>query len=95
MPYTVLMLFARDILGGGPQRWFLMASSGLERLPGTIFLAARRDGAGLEKLYIRRDLFFVGWLPLPYPKTLYFVICLLVAGFGIVVQAAPTYLLRQ
>ena len=92
MPYTVLMpVFASDILGGGPQTLgFLMASSGLGAFAGTIFLAARRDGAGLERvIHFAAILFFLGLVAFALSKTLWFsAICLLVAGFGIVVQVA-------
>jgi MFS family permease len=92
MSYTVLMpVFARVILGGGPETLgFLMASSGLGAFAGTIFLAARREAAGLERvIYGAAILFFAGLVALSLSRILWFsVICLLVAGFGIVVQVA-------
>jgi MFS family permease len=92
MSYTVLMpVFARDILGGGAQTLgFLMASSGLGAFAGTIFLAARREAEGLERvIYGAAILFFGGLVALSMSRILWFsVMCLLIAGFGIVVQVA-------
>jgi len=92
MPYTVLMpVFARDILGGGP--WtlgFLMASSGLGAFAGTLFLAALRDAAGLGRvIYAAAVLFFAGLVAFSLSETLWLsMMCLFIAGFGLVAQVA-------
>jgi MFS family permease len=92
MPYMVLMpVFARDILGGGPQTLgFLMTSSGSGAFAGTLFLASRRDAAGLGKIvHGAAVLFFLGIVAFSLSKTLWFsMFCLFVVGFGIVVQVA-------
>ena len=50
--YVVLMpVFARDILGGGPQTLgFLMSSAGIGALGATVYLASRKTVRGLGKL---------------------------------------------
>lgn len=52
IPYLVLLpVFAREILGGGPQTLgFLMAASGIGALVGSILLALRRSPVGLARI---------------------------------------------
>ena len=52
MPYTVLMpVFAREILGGGPQTLgWLMASTGVGALTGALLLARRKGFRGMGRL---------------------------------------------
>ncbi|HET6421267.1 MAG TPA: MFS transporter [Geobacteraceae bacterium] len=92
MPYIVLMpVFARDILGGGPQTLgFLMASSGMGAFAGTLFLASRRNAQGLGKIvYGAAIIYFLGIVAFSLSKTLSLsMICLFAAGLGLVVQVA-------
>ena len=55
MPYSVLMpIFARDILGGGPNTLgFLMGATGVGALTGALLLASRKSVVGLGR-----------WIPL-------------------------------
>lgn len=52
MPYTVLMpVFAKEVLHGGSHTFgFIMGASGLGALSGALYLASRKNAAGLEKL---------------------------------------------
>jgi MFS family permease len=92
MPYIVLMpVIARDILGGGPGTLgLLMATSGFGAFAGTIFLASRRDTAAFGKvIYGAVILFFAGIFAFAMSRSLWFsLLCLFVAGFGIVSQVA-------
>lgn len=92
MPYMVLMpVFARDILGGGPQTLgFLLTSSGAGAFAGTLFLASRRNTEGLGRIvHGATILFFFGIVAFSLSKTLWFsMLSLFVAGFGVLVQVA-------
>ncbi len=92
MPYMVLMpVFARDILGGGPQTLgFLLTSSGAGAFAGTLFLASRRNTEGLGRIvHGAAILFFFGIVAFSLSKTLWFsMLSLFVAGFGVLVQVA-------
>ncbi|MEJ2502135.1 MAG: MFS transporter [Gemmatimonadota bacterium] len=94
VPFAILMpVFASDVLGGGPGTLgLLMAAQGLGALGGALFLAARETTRGLGPLIAgAATLFGAGlvafgastalWLSLPV---------LVVAGFGLMVQAAAT-----
>ena len=52
MPYSVLMpVYAKEILHGSSHTFgFLMGASGLGALSGALYLASRRNAAGLEKI---------------------------------------------
>lgn len=52
MPYSVLMpVYAKEILNGESHTFgFLMGASGLGALSGALYLASRRNAAGLEKI---------------------------------------------
>ncbi len=92
MPYLVLMpVIARDILGGGPGTLgLLMAASGFGAFAGTIFLATRRDSAAFGKvIHGAVILFFAGIFAFSLSRSFWFsLLCLFVAGFGIVSQVA-------
>lgn len=52
LPYLVMLpVFAKEILGGGPKTLgYLLASTGIGALAGTIFLALRKSPIGLGKV---------------------------------------------
>lgn len=99
VPYTVLMpVFATDVFHGGPHTLgLLMTAAGAGALLGALWLAARRSVVGLGRMIpIACALFGVGlisfslvpvwWLALP---------CLVVAGFGFMVQMASSNTIIQ
>jgi MFS family permease len=67
-----------------------MATSGFGAFAGTIFLASRRDTAAFGKvIYGAVILFFAGIFAFSLSRSLWFsLLCLFVAGFGIVIQVA-------
>jgi MFS family permease len=92
VPYSVLMpVFAATVFRGGPHTLgFLMAASGGGALVGALWLATRRSVVGLGRIITISSAAFgaglVGFslttsLPLAIP-------CLVVAGFGFIVQMA-------
>jgi MFS family permease len=99
MPYSVLMpVFAKDVLHGGPHTFgFLMASSGVGSLIGTVYLASRRSVIGLGNLItLSCGLFGAGIACFALSQTqsvsLFF---LLFAGFGAMVQVAASNTILQ
>jgi hypothetical protein len=52
MPYLVMLpVFAKEVLGGGPKTLgYLLASTGVGALGGTVFLALRKSPIGLGKV---------------------------------------------
>ncbi len=99
VPYTVLMpVFAADILGGGAHTLgFLMTATGGGALLGALWLASRRNIAGLTRnIAVAGSVFSVGlmafalssamWLSVPF---------LVVSGFGFIVMVASSNTLLQ
>jgi MFS family permease len=99
VPYTVLMpVFAGDVLHGGPHTFgLLMTTSGLGALLGALWLAGRPSVVGLSKVIpISAALFGAGLLGLSISRTLPLALaCMVVTGFGIMVQAAGSNTVLQ
>ena len=95
---TLMPVFARDILHGGPQTYgFLMAAMGVGAAVGAIYLASRESVLGLGRLIaiasgifgiglIAFSLFHLFWLSL---------FLLLLTGFGMMVQMASSNTVLQ
>jgi MFS family permease len=92
VPYTVLMpIFAGDVLHGGPRTFgFLMTASGLGALLGALWLAGRTSIVHFGRLIpIAAGLFGLGLMAFAASRYLWLsLICMVVVGFGIMVQAA-------
>jgi MFS family permease len=92
VPYTVLMpIFAGDVLHGGPQTFgFLMTASGLGALLGALWLAGRPSVVNFGRLIpIAAGLFGLGLMAFAASRYLWLsLLCMVVVGFGIMVQAA-------
>ena len=92
VPYTVLMpIFAGDVLHGGPQTFgLLMTASGLGALLGALWLAGRPSMVSFGRLIpIAAGLFGIGLMAFAASRYLWLsLICMVVVGFGIMVQAA-------
>lgn len=92
VPYTVLMpIFAGDVLHGGPHTFgFLMTASGLGALLGALWLASRPSVVGLGQMIpVAAGLFGAGLVAFSASRVLWLsLVCMVVAGFGLMVQAA-------
>jgi MFS family permease len=99
MPFRVLMpVFAKDILHGGPHTLgFLMGSSGLGALGGSIYLASRRNVPGLEKwIPLAAGAFGLGLVAFSLSRVFWFSLFLiLLASFGMMVQFASSNTVLQ
>jgi MFS family permease len=99
MPYVVLMpVFARDILHGSSRTFgFLMAASGVGALTGAIYLARRKTVLGLGKvIVISSSLFGVGLIGFSLSTATWLsMLCLLVAGLGMMLQLASSNTVLQ
>lgn len=94
MPYSVLMpIFAATVFHGGPRTLgLLMTSSGCGALLGALWLAQRKSVIGLGRVIpIASGLFGVGLIAFSFTRVLWLALpCLVVAGFGFVVQMASS-----
>ena len=94
VPYSVLMpIFAATVFHGGPRTLgVLMASSGCGALLGALWLAQRRSVIGLGRVIpIAGGAFGVGLIAFSLTQVLWLAIpCLVMAGFGFVVQMASS-----
>jgi MFS family permease len=94
VPYSVLMpIFAATVFHGGPRTLgMLMTSSGCGALLGALWLARRQSVVGLGRVIpIAAGLFGVGLIAFSFTHVLWLAIpCLLVSGFGFVVQMASS-----
>ena len=94
VPYAVLMpVFAATIFHGGPHTLgTLMTSSGCGALLGALWLAQRRSVIGLGRVIpIASALFGVGLITFSLVRGMWLAIpCLVVAGFGFMVQMASS-----
>jgi MFS family permease len=94
VPYSVLMpVFATTSFHGGPHTLgILMTSSGCGALLGALWLAGRRSVVGLGRVIaIASALFGVGLIAFSFTRVLLVAIpCLVVAGFGFMVQMASS-----
>jgi len=94
VPYSVLMpVFATTVFHGGPHTLgILMTSSGCGALLGALWLAQRRSVIGLGRMiYLSSGLFGIGLITFSLVHVLWLAIpCLVVAGFGFMVQMASS-----
>jgi MFS family permease len=99
MPYRVLMpVFARDILHGGPHTLgFLMGSSGVGALVGSIYLASRKSVLGLEKwIALATSVFGIGLIAFSLSRVFWLSLFLiLLTSFGMMVQFASSNTVLQ
>jgi MFS family permease len=99
VPYSVLMpVFASAIFGGGPHTLgFLMTSSGAGALVGALWLAARRSVVGLGKVISLSAICFgTGLIAFSFaPNEWVALPCLIVVGFGFIVQMAASNTVLQ
>ena len=99
LPYAVLLpVFAKDILHGGPNAYgFLLASSGLGALAGSIYLASRKTTAGLGKVILgNMALLGVSLMLFSFSRNLWISAgFLLFTGFAMIVQMASSNTLLQ
>jgi MFS family permease len=94
VPYSVLMpIFAATVFHGGPRTLgLLMASSGCGALLGALWLAQRKSVVGLGRVIpIASAMFGTGLILFSFTHVVWLAIpCLVVAGFGFVVQMASS-----
>jgi MFS family permease len=99
VPYSVLMpVFAATVFHGGPHTLgFLMGASGCGALVGALWLAARRSVIGLGRIIIIACAAFgAGLIAFASATALWLAIpCLVVAGFGFIVQMASSNTIIQ
>jgi MFS family permease len=99
VPYAVLMpVFATEVFHGGPDTLgILMTSSGCGALLGALWLAGRRSVLGLGRIIpVATGLFGGGLIAFALSRVLWLAIpCLVVAGFGFIVQMAASNTLIQ
>jgi MFS family permease len=92
MPLTVLLpVFARDVIGGGPEALgLLMASSGLGALVGTLYLAARGGSSPIAGIMGKTAILLAaGMIAFTLSTTLWLsLVFLFAAGFGMVTLVA-------
>jgi MFS family permease len=92
--YAILMpVFAKDILHGGAKTLGILQSSvGVGALMGAIYLAARGNAVGLEKI-IMRAVFLLGTALVAFSQSRVMplsMFCLALAGFGMMVNMASS-----
>jgi MFS family permease len=95
---TLMPIFAKDILHGGPQTLgFLMAASGAGAAIGAIYLASRRSVLGLGRIIaIASGIFGIGLISFSLSYVLWFSLFLqLLMGFGMMVHLASSNTLLQ
>jgi MFS family permease len=95
---TLMPVFAKDILRGGPQTYgFLMAAIGVGAIIGAIFLASRRNVLGLGRIIVIASGFFgIGLISFSFSHVLWLsLFLLLLAGFGMMVHMASSNTILQ
>jgi len=94
MSYSVLMpVFAKEILHGNSHTFgFLMGGSGLGALTGALYLASRRNAAGLEKLIPISAVFFgLGLIALSFSRVFWLSLVMMIAtGLGMMLVMASS-----
>jgi MFS family permease len=99
MPYTILMpIFADKILHGSAHTFgFLMAATGIGALIGSLYMASRKNAAGLEKLIPLSALIFgFGVIAFALSRNFYLsMIILLFTGLGMIFQMAASNTIIQ
>lgn len=92
MPYSVLMpVFAKEVLHGGSNTFgFLMGASGLGALSGALYLASRKNAAGLEKLIpFAASIFGAGLILLSFTRLFWLsVLMMIITGAGMMLGMA-------
>ncbi|HYA39873.1 MAG TPA: MFS transporter [Syntrophobacteraceae bacterium] len=98
-PYMVLMpAFARDVLHGGAHTYgFLMSAAGIGALSATMYLASRRNAHGLIKVIPTASVACsLGIASFALSRSFALsIICLLMAGFGMMTQIASSNTIIQ
>jgi MFS family permease len=90
---TLMPVFARDILHGGPQTFgFLMAAMGVGAVIAAIYLASRKSVLGLGRMIaIGSGIFGMGLIAFSVSHVLWLSLpLLLLTGFGMMVQMASS-----
>lgn len=99
MPLTTLLpVFAKDILHGGPKTLgFLTAASGVGALGGALYLASRNTILGLGKrIAMAAGCFGAGMILFSFSERLWLsMACLFVTGFSMMLQMAASNTLLQ
>jgi MFS family permease len=99
MQYTVLMpVFAKEILHGGARTFgFLMGASGLGALAGAIYLASRKNAAGLEKIIpVASGIFGLALIVFSFSKLYWLsLVLMVVVGNGMMLQMASSNTILQ
>jgi MFS family permease len=94
VPYSVLMpVFATNVFHGGPHTLgFLMTASGCGALIGALWLASRKSVIGLGRIITLASASFgAGLMAFSFAPVLWMALpCLVVAGFGFMVQMASS-----
>jgi MFS family permease len=99
MPYTVLMpVFAKSILHGGSHTFgFLMGATGVGALMGAIYMASRKNAAGLE-MFIPWFAAIFGLGLILFSLSTNFILSmflLLISGFGMLMQMTSSNTILQ
>ena len=95
---TLMPIFAKDILRGGPQTYgFLMAAIGVGAIIAAIFLASRKSVLGLGKvIVIGSGIFGIGLILFSLSHILWLsFFLLLLTGFGMMVHMASSNTILQ
>jgi MFS family permease len=95
---TLMPVFAKDILHGGPQTFgFLMAAIGVGAIIGAVYLASRKSVLGLGRtIAIASTIFGMGLIAFSFSHTLWLsLFLLLVTGFGMMVEMASSNTVLQ
>ena len=95
---TLMPVFARDILHGGPQTFgFLMAAIGVGAVIGAIYLASRKSVLGLGRMIaIASGIFGMGLIAFSFSRVLWLsLFLLLLTGFGMMVQMVSSNTVLQ
>lgn len=97
--YVVVMpVVAKEILSGGVRTLgFLMGAAGLGALAGALYLASRKNAAGLEKvIFIASLVFGAGLVVFSFSRSFYLSLALIACvGFGLIAQMVSSNTLLQ
>jgi MFS family permease len=95
---TLMPVFARDILHGGPQTFgFLMAAIGVGAVIGALYLASRKSVLGLGRIIaIASAIFGIGLMVFSFSRLFWLsLFLLLLTGFGMMIQMASSNTVLQ
>lgn len=97
--YVVLMpVFARDIIGGGPETLgFLLSSAGIGALGATLYLASRKTVRGLSGMIaLSASIFALSLVAFSFSKSLAVSMAVLaITGFGVMAHMAASNTILQ